>query len=116
MAVAVGVNLSGAGVLVLVFPFIRSRIGTTGSLSIFVGLNLVAFVLVFLFVPETKQRTLEELQYTFDMPTRLHVRYRAVYIREHLVEHAWDYVRRRKVRAPTPFYRWARNELNRNRA
>lgn len=27
------------------------------------GLNVLAFVMIFLFVPETKQRTLEELDY-----------------------------------------------------
>lgn len=36
---------------------------------------MIAFVLIFLFVPETKQRTLEELDYVFAVPTRTHVRY-----------------------------------------
>jgi hypothetical protein len=31
--------------------------------------------MIFLFVPETKQRTLEELDYVFAVPTRTHVRY-----------------------------------------
>lgn len=39
------------------------------------GLNVIAFVLIFLFVPETKQRTLEELDYVFAVPTRTFVRY-----------------------------------------
>jgi hypothetical protein len=39
------------------------------------GLNVAAFVLIFLFVPETKQRTLEELDYIFAVPTRTHVHY-----------------------------------------
>ena len=108
MAVSVAVNLLGAGILVLVFPMLMDRIGTTGSLSIFAGLNLVAFVLVYLFVPETRRRTLEELQYTFDLSTRWHVEYRAVYIRKHFVKNFWKYVTRKKVRPPIPFYRWAR--------
>ncbi|KAH7091340.1 major facilitator superfamily domain-containing protein [Paraphoma chrysanthemicola] len=111
MAVAVAVNLLGAGILVLVFPFLMHSIGRTGSLSIFAGLNLVAFVLVYLFVPETKGRTLEELQYTFDLPTRWHVSYRASYIREHLVENWWRYLTRQKIpedELPAPFYEWAR--------
>lgn len=31
--------------------------------------------MIFLFVPETKQRTLEELDYVFAVPTRTHMRY-----------------------------------------
>tara|TARA_R110002003_G_scaffold251_8_gene17822 strand:- start:18991 stop:19293 length:303 start_codon:yes stop_codon:yes gene_type:complete len=88
-----------------------SGIGRTGSLSIFAGLNLVAFVLVYLFVPETKGRTLEELQYTFDLPTRWHISYRASYIREHIVENWWKYLTRKEIpeeELPAPFYEWAR--------
>jgi hypothetical protein len=38
-------------------------------------LNVVAFVLIFFFVPETKQRTLEELDYVFAVPTSQHCKY-----------------------------------------
>jgi hypothetical protein len=114
MAVSVAVNLLGAGVLVLVFPMLMHRIGTTGSLAIFAGLNVVAFFLVYLFVPETRRRTLEELQYTFDLPTRLHVDYRAHYIRQYLVKNAWKILTRQDVRPPVPFYRWARRRQRQN--
>lgn len=102
------VNLLGAGILVLVFPVLLHRIGATGALSIFAGLNLVAFVFVYLFVPETRRRTLEELQYTFDLPTRLHVEYRAVYVRKYFFKNFWNFVKGKKVRPPVEFYRWAR--------
>ena len=39
-----------------------------GTLGFFAGLNIVAFVLIFLFVEETKQLTLEELDQVFDNP------------------------------------------------
>lgn len=32
-------------------------------------------VMIFLWVPETKQRTLEELDYIFAVPTRVHMKY-----------------------------------------
>lgn len=83
-------------------------VGITGTLSIFAGLNMVAFVLVFLFVPETKMRTLEELQYTFDLPTRRHVSYRLNYIRTHVADNWWQYITRKPVIPPIPFYEWAR--------
>jgi len=89
-------------------------IGRTGSLSIFAGLNLVAFVLVVLFVPETKGRTLEELQYTFDLPTRWHVRYRATYVRQKFMKNWWKYLTRKKIPdddIPIEYYEWARNEI-----
>jgi hypothetical protein len=35
----------------------------------------VALIMIFLWVPETKQRTLEELDYIFAVPTRTHMRY-----------------------------------------
>ena len=108
MAVSVAINLLGAGILVLIFPMLMHRIGTTASLSIFAGLNIVAFFLVYLFVPETRRRTLEELNYTFDLRTRWHVQYRGVYIRQHLVENWWKYLTRKPVKPPIPFYRWAR--------
>lgn len=111
MAVSVAINLLGAGILVLVFPFLMHSIGTTGSLSIFAGLNLVAFVLVYLFVPETKQRTLEELQYTFDLPTRWHIHYRATYIQQHFRKYWWRYLTRKEIPdedIPLDFFEWAR--------
>lgn len=39
------------------------------------GLNVVALVMIYLFVPETKQRTLEELDYIFAVPTKKHIHY-----------------------------------------
>lgn len=46
-----------------------------GAFAFYAGLNVTALVLIFLFVPETKQRTLEELDYVFAVPTRTHVKY-----------------------------------------
>jgi len=38
-------------------------------------MNVLALLMIFLWVPETKQRTLEELDYIFAVPTRMHIRY-----------------------------------------
>ncbi|RYP11000.1 hypothetical protein DL764_000297 [Monosporascus ibericus] len=54
--------------------------GYTGSLSLFAGLNIIAWVLCFLFVPETKGRTLEELRLIFDIPTKDHIKYRVKFV------------------------------------
>lgn len=42
---------------------------------VFSALNVVAFCMIFCFLPETKQRTLEELDYIFAVPTRRFMRY-----------------------------------------
>lgn len=44
-------------------------------------MNIVALVLIFLFLPETKQRTLEELDYIFAVPTRTHAKYQLTQVR-----------------------------------
>lgn len=41
----------------------------------YAGITVVAFIMIFLWVPETKQRTLEELDYVFGVPTRTHMHY-----------------------------------------
>lgn len=48
---------------------------SAATLTFFRALNVTAFVMIFLWVPETKQRTLEELDYIFGVPTRMHMRY-----------------------------------------
>ena len=44
----------------------------TGVFGFYAGLNIIAFFLIFFFLYETKQRTLEELDYVFGVPTRTH--------------------------------------------
>ncbi len=39
------------------------------------GLNVLAFLMIFFLVPETKQYTLEELDYIFAIPTRRFMSY-----------------------------------------
>jgi hypothetical protein len=47
-----------------------SAMTPTGAFGFYAALNIIALGLIFLFVPETKQRTLEELDYIFAIPTR----------------------------------------------
>ena len=63
MSISVATNLFWAAVLTVVFPRLTNVFGWSGALAFFAGLNVVAFVMIFLWVPETKQRTLEELDY-----------------------------------------------------
>ncbi|GLB43015.1 putative major facilitator superfamily, sugar transporter (TC 2.A.1.1) family protein [Lyophyllum shimeji] len=75
MSWAVATNLFWASVLSLTFPRIQAAMGQTGSFGFYAGLNVAAFVMIFFLMPETKQRTLEELDYVFAVPTARHAGY-----------------------------------------
>lgn len=70
MGWAVATCLFWAAVLSISFPRILAVFTPTGAFGFYAGLNVVAFVMIFFFVPETKQRTLEELDYVFAVPSR----------------------------------------------
>ena len=67
MAWAVFINNFFAGVLSLTFPRMQAPdvMGPTGAFGFYAGLNLVAWLMIFCFVRETKQLTLEELDRKF---------------------------------------------------
>ncbi|RKU43865.1 hypothetical protein DL546_004319 [Coniochaeta pulveracea] len=75
MGWAVATCLFWAAVLSITFPKILASLGVIGAFCLYAGFNVVALVMIFLWVPETKQRTLEELDYIFAVPTRVFMRY-----------------------------------------
>ncbi|CAO2648289.1 Nn.00g075560.m01.CDS01 [Neocucurbitaria sp. VM-36] len=75
MGWAVATCLFWAAVLSISFPLILHAFTPTGAFGFYAGLNVVAFVMIFLWLPETKQRTLEELDYIFGVPTRKFIKY-----------------------------------------
>ncbi|PNS18123.1 hypothetical protein CAC42_3568 [Sphaceloma murrayae] len=103
MSFAVFVNLLGAGILSLFVPFLNTSLTATGLLCLFAGLNVLAFVLVYLFVYETKQSMLEELNSTFDVPTGAHIRYQWT----EMLPWIWKKVKREKDAGMVdPLHRW----------
>lgn len=75
MGFAVATCLFWAAILGMTFPFLLERAGTVGAFGVYAGFNFVAFVMIFFLVPETKQRTLEELDYIFAVPIRKFAHY-----------------------------------------
>lgn len=75
MSWAVATCLFYAAVLSISLPRMLQAMSVVGVFCFYAGLNVVALVLIFLFVPETKQRTLEELDYVFAVPTHTHIAY-----------------------------------------
>lgn len=117
MSFAVFTNLFGCGLLALLIPIITIHVGHTSLLGIFAALNVVAFFLVFLFVPETAGAaigssissllsvSLEELNYIFSVSTRKHIEYQM----HTVVPWAWKYYVRRErglSDGPDKLYTW----------
>lgn len=75
MSWAVATCLFWASVLSLTWPRMVAAFTPTGAFGFYAALNVTAFFMIFLWVPETKQRTLEELDYVFAVPTRKHMSY-----------------------------------------
>jgi sugar porter (SP) family MFS transporter len=75
MSWAVATCLFWAAVLSITFPRMLSAMGPEGAFAFYAGLNVVAFIMIFFLLPETKQRTLEELDYVFAVPTSKHASY-----------------------------------------
>lgn len=70
MGWAVATCLFWAACLAISFPAILARFTITGAFGFYAGLSVCDFVMIVLFVSETKQRTLEELDYIFALPGR----------------------------------------------
>ncbi|MCJ1442081.1 MAG: hypothetical protein MMC23_002573 [Stictis urceolatum] len=75
MAWAVCINNTFAGILSLTFPRMRTVMTPTGAFGFYAGLNLIAWFMIFCFVRETKQLTLEELDQVFSVPTKEYLRH-----------------------------------------
>ncbi|KAL8819677.1 MAG: hypothetical protein Q9223_001948 [Gallowayella weberi] len=103
MSWAVATCLFWAAVLSITFPRLLRAFKPTGAFAFYAGLNVTALVLIFLFVPETKQRTLEELDYVFAVPTRTHVSYQ---VRKALPWWFKRYILRRKGARLEPLYKF----------
>ena len=75
MSWAVATCLFYAAILSISLPAMLETMKVIGVFGFYAGLNVLAFVMIFMFVPETKQRTLEELDYVFAVPTRKNIHY-----------------------------------------
>ena len=80
MSWAVATNKFWAAVLSLTFPRMLGAFGPQGSFGFYAALNIIALIAIFLFLPETKERTLEELDYVFAVPTRQHAKFQTTQV------------------------------------
>ncbi|KAK9237059.1 hypothetical protein V1525DRAFT_361597 [Lipomyces kononenkoae] len=75
MSWAVATNNFWGTVVSITFPRQLRAFGTPGAFGFYAGMNMIALVMIFLWLPETKQRTLEEIDYIFGVSTRRHMNY-----------------------------------------
>ncbi|KAI7109191.1 MFS transporter [Hortaea werneckii] len=61
--------------LIAFFVYLFIAFYGPGAFGFYAGLNMVAFLVIFFVVPETKKRTLEELDFVFGVPTTKHAAY-----------------------------------------
>jgi hypothetical protein len=108
MAWAVATNNFWASVLSLTLPRMLSAMGPTGVFGFYAGLNFVAFWMIFFWLPETKQKTLEELDYVFAVPTRTHMKYQASEVGPYWVKR---YILRRKGMREPQLYKFDEADL-----
>ncbi|GJC82591.1 putative metabolite transport protein YwtG [Colletotrichum liriopes] len=62
-------------VLAVTWPSLQEAFTPTGAFGWYAGWNVVGFFLVLFFLPETKEKTLEELDAVFSVPLRRFARY-----------------------------------------
>ena len=99
MAWAVCINNTFAGILSLTFPRMSTVMTPTGAFGFYAGLNLIAWFMIFCFVRETKQLTLEEIDQVFSVPTKQFINHELkvwlpYFIKRHIL--------RRRVPKPPP--------------
>lgn len=66
MGIAVFVLWCTNAIISFVFPLLNSALGSTGTFGLFVAVNIVSWLFVRRYVPETKGTTLEELEERFE--------------------------------------------------
>lgn len=64
-------------ILSLTWPSLVAAFKPQGAFGWYAAWNVIGFFLVLFFVPETKEKTLEELDQVFEVPTRVHAAYGA---------------------------------------
>ncbi|KAF9024797.1 hypothetical protein BDP27DRAFT_1248583 [Rhodocollybia butyracea] len=99
MSWAVATCFFWAAVLGLTFPRMLGVMTPQGAFGFYAGLNVLAFVMIFFLVPETKQGTLEELDYVFAVPTTKHISYQGTVFLPYWIK-KWVFCRRDTVLPP----------------
>lgn len=99
MAWAVCINNTFAGILGLTFPRMSTVMTPTGAFGFYAGLNLIAWFMIYCFVRETKQLTLEELDQVFSVPTKEYISHETKVWLPYMIKR---HILRRNIEKPPP--------------
>lgn len=75
MSFAVATANFWATIVSLTFPRILTALKAEGSFTLYAALNVLAVLLVFLLLPETRLKTLDELDEVFSIPSQVFMKY-----------------------------------------
>ncbi|GAA5967400.1 hypothetical protein JCM21900_001041 [Sporobolomyces salmonicolor] len=89
-------------IVALTFPRLLGAFKPQGAFGWYAGWNVIGTVLVWLFMPETRQLSLEELDQVFSVPTKKHAAY---HIRQ-LPYNVRKYILRQNVGPKEQLYHW----------
>ncbi|KAF2663404.1 MFS transporter [Microthyrium microscopicum] len=103
MSWAVATNNFWGSILSLTLPRMLRAFKPVGVFGFYAGMNFLAFWMIFFWLPETKQRTLEELDYVFAVPTRTHMKYQTGTVAPYWVKR---YILRRKGMPEPSLYKF----------
>ncbi|KAI6830121.1 MFS transporter [Hortaea werneckii] len=106
---AVATNNFWAAILSMSLPRMLAAFTPTGTFGFYAGLNVLAFFMILFFLPETKQRTLEELDYVFGVSTRKHA---AFELREQIPWWFGKWIVRRKGQPEPQLYHFQDAGIN----
>ena len=87
-------------VVAITFPRLLNAFTPQGAFGWYAAWNALGFVLILLFVPETKALSLEELDQVFSVPTHIHASYQLKALPHHIKKHIF----RMKVDPLPPLY------------
>lgn len=107
MAWSVATCLFWAAVLSITFPRMLRAMSPTGAFGFYAGLNLIAFVLIYFFVPETARYTLEELDVVFSIPHKKFIHHQNTKSLPYWFK--TQILRRKNVPRPAPLIQLDRN-------
>ncbi|KAI0633858.1 hypothetical protein C8Q77DRAFT_819219 [Trametes polyzona] len=88
-------------IVAITFPRLLGAFQPQGAFGWYAGWNIIGFVLVLLFLPETKALSLEELDQVFSVPTHIH----AAYQLKALPHNIKKYIFRMDVEPLPPLYK-----------
>jgi len=103
MAWSVAVCLGFSSILSLTFPRMLRALKAPGAFGAYAAFNVIALVLIFFFVPETKLLTLEELDSVFSIPTAQFGKYQTGVILPHFIRR-WIFWKRNDTIPPLMEY------------